>query len=395
MINKDFFLALDELEKTKKISKQFFIKTLEDALVAAYKKNFGEGKAVEVRLIPERNTIRVIAYKTVVDEVEDSDTQISLADAKGIKKNVKIGDIISEEVTPKEFGRIAAGTAKQVVTQRLREAERSAAFKELEDKLEQLVTGIVRRIENGTVFVELSTSQVEGVLMPNDQIPGENYKVNDRIKVYIKKLREGIRGGTQAIVSRTCTGFVRRLFEAEVPEIVAGLVSIKSIVREAGYRTKIAVNNEDKTIDALGACVGNRGVRVNAIIAELGGEKIDIVEWSEDPFEYIARALSPAKVLEVQVNDELHSSLAIVPNDKLSLAIGKSGQNVRLASKLTGWKIDVKSESQYEEMTKTVRKIDENSNSSYNVESNSTNDVNLEGLFDDISIDEEVWWKKF
>ena len=382
MVNKDFFLALDELEKTKNISKQFFIDALQDALVAAYKKNFGEGKAVEVRLIPERNAIKVIAYKTVVDEVTDPDTQISLEEAKLIKKSVKIGDTINEEVTPKEFGRIAAGTAKQVIIQRLREAERSAAYKELEDKIDQLVTGIVRRIENGTIYIELATSQVEGVLMPNDQIPGETYNVNDRIKVYVKKLRDNYRG-TQAIVSRTASGFVKRLFEAEVPEINAGLVTIKGIVREAGYRTKIAIHSEDKTVDALGACVGNRGVRINSIIAELGGEKIDIIEWSQDAFEYIARALSPAKVSEVQVNDELHSSLAIVPDDKLSLAIGKSGQNVRLASKLTGWKIDVKSESQYADSNKTVKKISEEETA----EAPQTEDINIDGLFDDINID--------
>lgn len=385
MINKDFFLALDELEKTKNISKQFFIDALQDALVAAYKKNFGEGKAVEVRLVPERNAIKVIAYKTIVDEVTDPDTQISLEEAKTIKKTYKVGDTITEEVTPKDFGRIAAGTAKQVVTQRLREAERSAAYKELEDKLEQLVTGIVRRIENGTIYIELATSQVEGVLMPNDQIPGETYKVNDRIKVYVKKLRESIRG-TQAIVSRTNPNFVRRLFEAEVPEINAGLVTIKGIVREAGYRTKIAIHSEDKTVDALGACVGNRGVRVNSIISEIGGEKIDIIEYSDDPFEYIARALSPAKVNEVQVNDELKSSLAIVPDDKLSLAIGKAGQNVRLASKLTGWRIDVKSESQYAEMTKTVKKVDDEQPTTQTEEPAETN-MDLDGLFDDINID--------
>jgi len=384
MVNKDFFLALDELEKTKNISKQFFIDALQDALVAAYKKNYGEGKAVEVRLIPERNAIRVIAYKTVVDEITDPDTQIALEEAKLLKKTAKIGDTITEEITPKEFGRIAAGTAKQVIIQRLREAERSAAYKELEDKIDQLVTGIVRRIENGTIYIELATSQVEGVLMPNDQIPGENYGVNDRIKVYVKKLRDNYRG-TQAIVSRTSTGFVRRLFEAEVPEINAGLVTIKNIAREAGYRTKIAIASEDRTVDALGACVGNRGVRINSIISELGGEKIDIIEWSQDSFEYIARALSPAKVSEVQVNDELHSSLAIVPDDKLSLAIGKAGQNVRLASKLTGWKIDVKSESQYAEINKTVKKI-ESTEEVENKPQESEN-LNIDGLFDDINLD--------
>ena len=386
MVNKDFFLALDELEKTKGISKQFFIDALQDALVAAYKKNFGEGKSVEVRLIPERNTIKVIAYKTIVEELTDPDTQITLDEARLIKKSYKIGDTVTEEITPKDFGRIAAGTAKQVIIQRLREAERSAAYKELEDKLEQLVTGIVRRIENGTIYIELATSQVEGVLMPNDQIPGETYNVNDRIKVYVKKLRDGLRG-TQAIVSRTNPNFVRRLFEAEVPEINAGLVSIKGIVREAGYRTKIAIHSEDRTVDALGACVGNRGVRVNAIIGELGGEKIDIIEWSEDAFEYIARALSPAKVSEVQVNDELHSSLAIVPDDKLSLAIGRAGQNVRLASKLTGWRIDVKSESQYAEMNKTIIKIG-GDEAAEEKPAAKEEDLNLDGLFDDINLDD-------
>lgn len=344
MVNKDFFLALDELEAQKGIKKEFFIETLEAALVAAYKKNFGEAKSVEVKLNPEKNTIKVIAYKTIVSEVTDPDTQISLQEAQEIKKGAKVGDTISEEITPKDFGRIAAGTAKQVIIQKLREAERSIAFGALEGKVDTLINGTIRRVDNGIVYVELSGTTIEGVMMENDQIPNEKYNIGARIKVYIKKLRETARG-VQAIVTRSNTGFVKKLFEAEVPEIASGIVEIKSLVREAGYRTKIAIASNDPNVDALGACVGNRGVRVNAIVNELNGEKVDIIIWSEDPFEYIARALSPAKVISVEIDEVLKTSKVVVPDDKLSLAIGKNGQNVRLAAKLTNWKIDVKSES--------------------------------------------------
>lgn len=344
MINKDFFLALDELEKQKGIKKEFFIETLESALVAAYKKNFGEAKAVSVKLNPEKNTIKVIAYKTVKEVVEDPNTEISLEEAKQIKKSYKEGDQIGEEITPKDFGRIAAGTAKQVVTQKLREVERSMAYGELEEKVDTIISGIIRRQENDTYYIELANTTIEGVLMPSDQIPSERYAINDRIKVYVRKLRETARG-VQAIVSRSCPGFVKKLFENEVPEISSGHVVIKNIVREAGYRTKMAIYSDDPQIDPLGACVGNKGTRVNSVVSELGGEKVDIIIWSEDPFEYIARALSPATVLSVEIDEATKSSKVIVPDDKLSLAIGKSGQNVRLAAKLTGWKIDVKSES--------------------------------------------------
>ncbi len=344
MTNKDFFLALEELEAQKGIKKEFFIETLETALVAAYKKNFGEARSVEVKLNPEKNTIKVIAYKTVVDEVTDPDTQISLEDAQEIKKGYKVGDTISEEITPKDFGRIAAGTAKQVIIQKLREAERSLAYGELEDKVDTLINGIIRRVDNNIVYIELSGTTIEGVMMESDQIPQEKYIPGARIKVYIKKLRETARG-VQAIVSRSVPAFVRKLFEAEVPEITSGVVEIKNIVREAGYRTKIAIFSNDPNVDALGACVGNRGVRVNAVVNELNGEKVDIIIWSSDPFEYIARALSPAKVISVEIDEVLKTSKVVVPDDKLSLAIGKNGQNVRLAAKLTNWKIDVKSES--------------------------------------------------
>ena len=344
MTNKDFFQALEDLEETKGIKKEFFIETLEAALASAYKKNFGEARKVEVKLNADKNTIKVYAYRTVVETVEDPDLEISLEDAKAIKKTATIGDAISEEITPKDFGRIAAGTAKQVIVQKLREAERSLAFGELESKVDTLINGTIRRNEGDCVYIELSGTTIEGVMMGSDQIPNEKYEVGAKIKVYIKKLRETARG-VQAIVSRSTPNFVRRLFEAEVPEITSGVVEIKNIAREAGYRTKISIASKDPNIDPLGACVGNRGVRVNAVVNELGGEKVDIIVWSEDPFEYIARALSPAKVISVEIDEILKQSKVVVPDDKLSLAIGKNGQNVRLAAKITGWKIDVKSES--------------------------------------------------
>ena len=344
MTNKDFFQALEDLEETKGIKKEFFIETLESALASAYKKNFGEARKVEVKLNSDKNTIKVYAYRTIVETVEDPDLEISLEDAKAIKKSASIGDTISEEITPKDFGRIAAGTAKQVIVQKLREAERSMAFGELESKVDTLINGTIRRNEGDAVYIELSGTTIEGVMMGSDQIPNEKYEVGAKIKVYIKKLIETARG-VQAIVSRSTPNFVRRLFEAEVPEITSGVVEIKNIAREAGYRTKISIASKDPNIDPLGACVGNRGVRVNAVVNELGGEKVDIIVWSDDPFEYIARALSPAKVISVEIDEILKQSKVVVPDDKLSLAIGKNGQNVRLAAKITGWKIDVKSES--------------------------------------------------
>ena len=344
MVNKDLFAALDELEANKGIKKEFFLETLEAALAAAYKKNYGEARSIEVKITPEKNKIEFFAYKTVVETVEDPDTQVSLEDAQQLKKSIKLGDTLKEEITPKDFGRIAAGTAKQVIVQKLREAERSMAFGELENKVDSIINGVVRRVESDAVYVELSGTTIEGVMLTSDQIPNEKYAVGARIKVYVKKLREGF-NGVQAIVSRAVPNFVKKLFEAEVPEIASGVVEIKGVVREAGYRTKIAIASNDADVDALGACVGNRGARVNAIVAELNGEKVDIIIWSDDPFEYIARALSPAKVLSVEIDEILKASKVIVPDDKLSLAIGKAGQNVRLAAKLTGWKIDVKSES--------------------------------------------------
>ena len=344
MINKDFFKALDELEAEKKIDKETFIQTLETALTSAYKKMYGEAKSAMVKLQPEKSSIRNYSYKTVVDEVEDPDKQISLADARLEKKSYKVGDIVAVEETTKDFGRIAAQTAKQVVMQKLREMERQNAVSELSQKEDELLTTIVKRIDGDNVYVQIAGSHTEGVMMKNDQIPGDKFNVGDRVKVYVKKIKDSM-SGPQIQVSRSNIGFVRKLFELEIPEVANGEVKIKNIARDAGNRTKVAVYSDRPNVDAVGACVGNRGTRINTIISELNGEKIDLVEYSADPLEYIARALSPAKVLSVETNDSLNMSQVIVPDDKLSLAIGKGGQNVRLAAKLTGWKIDVKPES--------------------------------------------------
>lgn len=344
MVSKEFFNALDMLEREKKIPKEVFIETLENALALAYKKQYGTAKAIQVMLVPERSAIRILAYLTVVEEVEDKDTQISLEDAKLIDKKYKVGDRIVEEVSSKDFGRIVAQNAKQVILQKLREIENSVAYDELSEKEDDLVTCVVRRIDGKYVYVELK--KLEAVLAPSDQLPGDKFYVGERVKVYVKRIRQGSRG-PQIQVSRTVPGFVRKLFEAEVPEIKSGQVVIKGLVREPGFRTKMAVYSEDPHIDAVGACVGNRGLRVNTIVSELGGEKIEIIPWCEDQLEFIARALSPAKVIMVEANEVERSAKVIVKDDMLSLAIGRDGQNARLAARLTNWKIDVRPYSSY------------------------------------------------
>ena len=353
MTNKDFFMALDALEKEKGIEKEYFLDALKTALTTAYKRNFDEVRPVEVELKPEKYSIEIYAYQTVVAEVENPDAEISLQDAKLIKKTAKIGDRLKTPVTPKEFGRIAAGTAKQVITQRLREKEKTSAYGEFSNKVDTLMTGVVNRVDAGTVYIEFPNTNIEGVMMEYDQMTTEKYNVGDRLKVYVKKLRE-TNYGVQAIVSRADARFVKKLFELEVPEIQDGVVEIINVVREVGYRTKIAIHSKDPNVDALGSCVGTKGVRVNSIVFQLGGEKIDIIVWSDDPFEYIARALSPAKVISVEIDEITKSARVIVSDDKLSLAIGKGGQNVRLAAKLTNWKIDVKSESRAQEESKAL-----------------------------------------
>lgn len=347
MINKDFFQALEDLEAEKKINKETFITTLETALASAYKKMYGEAKSALVKLNPEKATIKIYSYKTVVEEVEDPDKEISLSEAKLIKKSHKIGDEIMTEESTKDFGRIAAQTAKQVVMQKIKEMERDMALSELSEKEDELLTTVVKRLDNGTVYVQISNSHTEGVMLATDQIPGEKFNVGDRVKVYVKKIKDSFKG-TQIQVTRSNVGFIRKLFELEIPEIASGDVKIKNIARDPGNRTKVAVYTEKANIDPIGTCVGFHGQRIDTITAEINGEKIDLVEYSDDPLEYIAKALSPAKVISVETNESLHSSRVIVPDDKLSLAIGKNGQNVRLAARLTGWKIEVKPESSVE-----------------------------------------------
>ena len=344
MINKDFFQALEEIEVSKKINAGQLIETLEAALTSAYKKMYGEAKSAQVKLNPEKNTIKIYSYKTVVEEVENPDKEISLEEAQKLKQSYKIGDVVMQEENTKDFGRIAAQTAKQVVMQKLKEMERQIAVDELSEKEDELLTTIVKRIDQNVVYVQIAGSHTEGVMLEQDQIPGEIFHINDRIKVYVKKIKDSFRG-VQIQVSRSNVGFLRKLFEIEVPEIENGEVVIKNIARDAGNRSKVAIMATKPHVDALGACVGNRGVRINTIMSEINGEKIDLVPYSDDPLEYIANALSPAKVLSVEINESLKSSRVIVSDDKLSLAIGKMGQNVRLAARLTGWKIDVKPES--------------------------------------------------
>ena len=345
MTNKDFFAALADLEKEKGIPRQVFLDALENALASACKKQYaGAMGTVEIKTNPEKGTIEFFTVRTVVDEVVDCESEISLEDAQKIKKSYKIGDRASEKFVPKDFSRIAAQTAKQVVLQKLHETERDAALNEFSDKEGELLVGVVRKIDAKNVYIELGKGQIEGLMLPSDQVPGEQYNVNDKIKVFVKRIKNGFRGA-QVLVSRASAGLVRKLFEEEVPEIKQGTVVIKEISREAGARTKIAIYSEDPRVDAIGACVGNKGARVNAIVEELKGEKIDIIPWSENPLEFIAKALSPAKVISVTQLDDDKTAMAVVPDDKLSLAIGKDGQNARLAVRLTGWKIDVKSES--------------------------------------------------
>ena len=344
MINKDFFQALEDLEAEKKIDKDTFITTLETALTSAYKKMYGQAKSAMVKLNPEKATIKIYSYKTVVDEVQDPDKEISLSEARLIKKSYKVGDIVTTEESTKDFGRIAAQTAKQVVMQKLKEMERQMALSELSEKEDELLTTIVKRIDNGTVYVQISNTHTEGVMLPSDQIPGEKFNVGDRVKVYVKKIKDSFKG-TQIQVTRSNVGFVRKLFELEIPEVASGDIVIKNIARDPGNRTKVALQTAKPNLDPIGTCVGFPGQRIDTISSELNGEKIDLIEYSDDPLEYIAKALSPAKVISVETNESLHSSRVIVPDDKLSLAIGKNGQNVRLAARLTGWKIEVKPES--------------------------------------------------
>ncbi len=342
----EFIEALEEIEKEKGISKEVIFDALEAALISGYKKNFGSSQNVEVEIDKNTGLVKVFAKKNVVEEVQNELEEISIEDAKKIDNNYEIDDIVQFEVTPKDFGRIAAQTAKQVVMQKIKEAEREVIFDDFINRENEIVTGLVQRINKNIVYVDLG--KTEGILPPTEQIEGETYEQGDRIKVFILEVKKTTKG-PQIVLSRSHPGLVKRLFELEVPEIHEGIVDIYAISREAGSRTKIAVYSKDENVDPVGACVGFKGGRVKAIVDELNGEKIDIVIWSKNPDDFIANSLSPSKVLNVNIDEKERSAVVVVPDYQLSLAIGKEGQNARLAAKLTNWKIDIKSESQYEE----------------------------------------------
>ena len=342
-MNAEFIEALNEIEREKGISKEVLIEAIEAALVSGYKRNFNSAQNVRVDINRELGNVRVFARKTVVDHVTDQRAQISLDEALEIDPNYVVDDIIDMEVTPRDFGRIAAQTAKQVVTQRIREAERGIIYSEFIDREQDIVTGIVQRQDGRFYYIDLG--KVEALMPVNEKMPNETFQQGDRVKAFITKVEKTTKG-PQIFVSRTHPGLLKRLFELEVPEIFEGVVEIKSVAREAGDRSKIAVYSADPNVDPVGACVGPKGMRVQTIVQELRGEKIDIMRWSEDTAEYVANALSPSKVVHVTVYENEKVTRVIVPDYQLSLAIGKKGQNARLAAKLTGWKIDIKSETQ-------------------------------------------------
>ena len=343
--NKELLEALNQIEKEKDISKEILLEAIENSLLAACKNQYGKADNIKVQINRETGAFNVYAEKEIVEEVEDDVLQITLAEAKlkFPRKKLAIGDIINIEVTPKNFGRIAAQKAKQVVVQKIREEERKSLYNTYFTKERDIVTGIVQRYQGNNICINLG--KADAILTENEQIRGEYFRPTERVKLYVLKVEDTTRG-PRITVSRTHPELVKRLFEAEVTEVKDGTVEIKSISREAGARTKMAVYSNDPNVDPVGACVGVNGARVNAIVEELRGEKIDIINWSEDPATLIENALSPAKVVSVDVDPEEKSARVIVPDYQLSLAIGREGQNARLAARLTGYKIDIKSESQ-------------------------------------------------
>ncbi len=343
-MNTEFIEALEEIEREKGISKDIIFEALESALISSYKKNFGSSQNVEVEINKENGNIGVYSKREIVEEVENEFTEITLEEARELDPKYEMGDIVTCEITPKNFGRIAAQTAKQVVIQRIKDAEREVIYDEFIDRENEIITGLVQRVSKNNVYIDLG--KIEGILPPGEQIEGEEYQQGDRIKLYILEVKKTTKG-PQIVLSRSHPGLVKRLFELEVPEIQEGIVDLYAISREAGSRTKIAVFSRDENVDPVGACVGLNGIRVKAIVDELNEEKIDIVVWEKEADKFIANSLSPSKVIKVEVNENERSAVVVVPDYQLSLAIGKEGQNARLAAKLTNWKIDIKSESQY------------------------------------------------
>ncbi len=350
--------AIEDLEKEDGINKDSLMESIKQALIIAYKRNFNStDDNIKIEIGKDDGQIHVYQLKTVVKEVSDDKKEITEDDAKKIDGNFKEGDVVQFEIMPKQFGRIAAQTARQIITQKIREESRNVLFNEFKQKEGEIVTGLIQKADRGAVILDLG--KIEGIMPKREQIPTETYHVNDKIKACIISVAEGKKGTTQITLSRSSTKFVKRLFEIEIPEIDEGLIEIKSISRDAGSRSKVAVSSPNPNIDPVGSCVGQKGIRIQNIINELNGEKIDVIEWNEDPSTYISSALLPATVLAVDVKEDENFAQVIVPDDQLSLAIGKGGQNAKLAAKLTNWKIDIKSESQFREMLEKAQ----NSNS--------------------------------
>ena len=368
--NKELILALEDLEKEKGIKKEYLLESIESALVTAYKRNFDALENVKVVMDKQTGATYVYSIKEVVERANDPVQEISLDEAKKINKSIQIGDNVEIEIVPKNFGRIAAQTAKQVIVQKIREAEREILYNDYSDKKAEIVSGPIQKAERGIVVMDLG--KLEGVMPLKEQIPTENYNVNDKIKAYVVDVEKGEKGAPQVIVSRSHPDFVRKLLEFEIPEIYEGLIEIKSVSRDPGKRSKVAVYSQDPNIDPVGSCVGQRGIRIQNVINELHGEKIDVIEWNPDISIYIAAALLPAKIMAVDSKEDEKFAQVIVPDDQLSLAIGKAGQNARLAARLTNWKIDIKSESQFRQM------LQEQANSENQEESSKKEDFSEE-----------------
>lgn len=356
--SKELIEALEELEKERGIKKDVILESIETALVTAYKRNFESSENVRVTMDSNSGETHVYAEKEVVEVVENPNLQINLADAQKISKKLAIGDIAEIEIVPKNFGRIAAQTAKQVIVQKIREESRNVLFEAFNDRKGEIVSGLVQKADGGVVVLDLG--RLEGVMTVREQIPTEKYHVNDKLRAYVVDVERGAKGSPQVLVSRACPDFVRKLFELEIPEIYEGVIELKSVSRDPGSRSKVAVYSPNENIDPVGSCVGQKGIRIQNIINELSGEKIDVIEWNPDPAIYISSALLPAQVMAVDVHEEEKFAQVIVPDDQLSLAIGKAGQNARLAAKLTTWKIDIKSESQFREMMQKAQEETEN-----------------------------------
>jgi len=346
--NKELEIALEALEKERGIKKEYLMEQIEAALITAYKNNYKDSENVQVVIDRETGETHIYAVKEVVTKLENPVLQIAKTEAVKINKQLKVGDTVNIEINPRNFGRIAAQTAKQVIIQKLREAERDLVFSEFNERKGEIVSGIVQKADTGTIILDLG--KLEGIMPAKEQISIEKFRVNDKVKAYVIDVVRGTKGAPQVIVSRTAPDFVKKLFELEIPEIYEGLIEVKSVSRDPGNRCKVAVHAQNENIDPVGSCVGQKGVRIQNIINELAGEKIDVIEWDEDPAVFIAAALLPAQVLAVDIKEEEKFAQVIVPDDQLSLAIGKSGQNARLAARLTNWKVDIKSESQFRKM---------------------------------------------